>query len=325
MTSRLADKRGAFVLSLDFELMWGLKGSRAEAGYAANVLGARRAVPQLLELFREFGTGCTWATVGFLMFGCRDALMAALPRRRPRGRPGGSCSYSHLDAIGTDEASDPLHYGRSLVERIAACPRQEIATHTFSHYCCLDGGWDDDAFAQDIRAARAAAGGLGLETRSIVFPRNQLCARALDICCSEGIRAYRGSGPHWFNQPAARRDEGRLRRSARLAASYAPGWRSGAVEAGQAHGMVNVPASRFLRPCSGGLAAALQLSSIRQNMRHAARTGKIFHLWFHPHNFGRRTGENLALLRSILAEQARLQAQTGWPSLTMAEAAEQLA
>ena len=58
---------GALVISLDFELHWGVRDKRPVDGpYRENLLGAREAIPQMLDLFEEFGVAATWATVGFL-------------------------------------------------------------------------------------------------------------------------------------------------------------------------------------------------------------------------------------------------------------------
>src|SRR4029077_3991678 len=74
---------GAFVLSLDFELMGGVRDKRTIADYGANIRGVRQAVPALLDLFAERGIACTWVTVGLLFFGTSKAMLAALPARQP--------------------------------------------------------------------------------------------------------------------------------------------------------------------------------------------------------------------------------------------------
>ena len=50
--------------------------------------------------------------------------------------------------------------------------------------------------------------------------------------------------------------------------------------------------------------------------------GGIFHLWWHPHDFGVHLAENLRAVRDILGWFARLRDAYGMESLTMAEAAE---
>src|SRR5690606_11708379 len=92
---------------------------------------------------------------------------AVLPRYRdPRFDP-------YVEAVGEDEESDPLHYAPSLITRIAATPRQEIATHTYSHFFCHDALTGADAFRADLQSAVAIAAERGFLLRSIVFPRDQ--------------------------------------------------------------------------------------------------------------------------------------------------------
>ena len=56
-------------------------------------------------------------------------------------------------------------------------------------------------------------------------------------------------------------------------------------------------------------------------MRSAAKKNEIFHIWWHPHNFGVDTEENLAFLSRVLEEYAELREQYGMKSMTMAELA----
>lgn len=314
--------RGGFVLSLDFELMWGVRSSRTIEAYAANVLGVRTMVPRMLDLLVRHDLGCTWATVGLVFFDDRDAMMAALPTVRPAYGDTRLSSYSYLDEVGRDERSDPYHFGRSLVRLIAGCPRQEIATHTFSHYFCLAEGHTPAAFAADLDAAVKVAAAEGVSLRSIVFPRNQVRDDVLPLCRAAGLEVYRGTGPG-----VRADDNGVVRRGMRLLGSYLDTGQLGtSVQAGP-HGMTDVPASLFLRPYSRRLSFAepMKRTRILDAMRLAARHGRLFHLWFHPHNFGVDQDENFALMTAIAEEAARLRDAFGWPTLTMAQAAGQVA
>ena len=84
----------------------------------------------------------------------------------------------------------------------------------------------------------------------------------------------------------------------------------------------NVPASQFLHPCTGRLAAfhPLHLRTIKRGMRRAAQSGRGYHLWWHPHNFGRDLEVNLGGLEEILLYFRRLHDDFGMGSYTMAEA-----
>jgi hypothetical protein len=63
----------------------------------------------------------------------------------------------------------------------------------------------------------------------------------------------------------------------------------------------------------------LRLHRVKQGMTAAARTGGIFHLWWHPHNFGVDIEENLALLEAILGHYRLLSDTYGMQSRCMAD------
>src|SRR5215469_8798579 len=76
---------GALVISLDFELHWGVRDKRPVDGpYRENLVGARQAIPQMLDVFEEFGIAATWATVGFLFARNRQERQEFSPAIRPK-------------------------------------------------------------------------------------------------------------------------------------------------------------------------------------------------------------------------------------------------
>jgi peptidoglycan/xylan/chitin deacetylase (PgdA/CDA1 family) len=307
------------IISLDFELMWGVRDQLNITRYGANILGVRDALPRILELFEEFDIRATWATVGLLFCENRDELMASLPPIRPTYRQKAFSNYNYLGEVGNNEREDPYYFGISLLKAVKDCPGQEIATHTFSHYYCLEQGQTPDQFGADIDAATAAAGRRGIELKSIVFPRNQYDTQHLEIASARGLRTFRGSERSWLYQPAAADEQFILRRAGRLADQYLnisghhiqhPEWKGGLIE---------VASSRFLRPYSTALARLdnLRLARIRRAIDVAALKNGIFHLWWHPHNFGLNTDENLAFLRAILDHFAKVRDTQGMRSSRM--------
>jgi len=316
---------GVFVISLDFELLWGVRDQRTIADYGANILGVRQAVPALLDLFAERNIACTWATVGLLFFATNRAMLAGLPARKPRYTNARISSYHYLDEVGADEEHDPYYFGLSLIRRILDYPAQEIGTHTFSHFYCLEDGGDVEAFRADLEAARAAAGSLGIKLASIVFPRNQIHPAHLSVCREFGLRAFRGNERVWFHRGRRECEQTRLVRASRLADSYLPIGSTHDHEPALVDGMVDVPASRFLRPVGKSTALErLRLLRITSAMETAARRRRLFHLWWHPHNFGVDLEENLAFLRGILDYFRTLQERYGMRSMTMAAVADEV-
>lgn len=120
-----------------------------------------------------------------------------------------------------------------------------------------------------------------------------------------------------------------MRRALRLADSYVPisGRNDQRVRGVDANGMVDVPASRFLRPYSARLGRldGIRAARIVSDMRHAAKTDQIYHLWWHPHNWGLHLEENLGFLRSLLDEFASLRRRYQFESCNMDDIAQQCA
>jgi peptidoglycan/xylan/chitin deacetylase (PgdA/CDA1 family) len=319
-----AERAGAFVVSLDFELHWGLHDKWSTGGYRRNLLGVREAIPGMLALFREFDVHATWAAVGLLCFESKRELLDGLPGRRPSYVRSELSSYRLLDEIGENERDDPFHFGPSLVRRIAETPNQELGTHTFSHYYCLEAGQTLADFRADLEAAVSVMRRrVGRTPRSIVFPRNQISAAAVAVCGELGMVAYRGNPPGWAYQARADGEESPARRAFRLADAYAPLTGTSSQPRPSGVAPVDVTASRYLRPYARSLhrLESLRLRRITADLEYAATRGRMFHLWWHPHDFGGHVAENLHVLRQILVQFDALRARHGMTSLTMAEAA----
>lgn len=322
-----ASGRGALVISLDFELLWGVHDSLgAGGGYRRHLLGAREAIPRMLDLFAEYGVGATWATVGFLFAEGREELEYYSPNLRP----------TYLDPrrdpyrlpVGESERTDPLLFAPSLIRQIAATPRQEIASHTYSHYYSLEPGQTVEQFRADLDAAVAIAAAKGHKVRSLVVPRHQVRRDYLPAIAAAGFTAHRTLERNFLNVPSATGREPRLRRGLRLLDAFvsltganAVGWESTKPDE---HGLVDVRESRFLRPAfeRTRLLEPLRVRRIVTAMEGAARSGRIFHLWWHPHNFGADPAANLANLRQVLESFRRLEGEGLMGSLTMAEVAD---
>ena len=320
----MSGRQGGLIISLDFELNWGTWSEVSLDRNRKRLEETRRVIPRLLELFTEYNVHATWATVGFLFCGSRDELMD----RRPRAVPGYTVAtdpYRFARSIGRDEAEDPFHFAPSLIRLIADTPHQEIGTHTYSHMCCLEQGASAEAFRADLEAAREVAEGFDLRPRSLVFPKNQVNQAFLAVCEDIEVQSFRGARAHWIY--AAREDaaNGRIFRGLRLIDSYLPLTGPEASFPGAESRRIPqaVDAGRFLRPWSPALRGfeALRLKRITGALDAAAEQGALYHLWWHPHNFGVHAQQNLDFLRRILDHVAALQAGGRMVSLGMDEAA----
>jgi peptidoglycan/xylan/chitin deacetylase (PgdA/CDA1 family) len=314
---------GKLVISLDFELMWGVRDHRSQANYGDAVLGVRKAVPEMLKLFQAHGVRATWATVGFLLAKNRRHLLEYVPETLPDYKNEALSPYKAVfSEMGSSESDDPFHFGRSLFEQMVDTPGQEIGTHTFSHYYCLEDGQTDEAFEADLLAALRISDDSGVKVASIVFPRNQMTDRHVAICARHGVRSFRGNPEGFAYRSRPNGENTPLVRALRLADSFAPVLGRHSYDTARQQGnSIDVKASRFLRPYSPKLGNlhGLSVAHIIKEMRSAAKKGEIYHLWWHPHNFGRNTEINLAHLRSILGEFEKLREGCGMMSVNMGD------
>lgn len=320
---------GTFVISLDYELHWGVRDKRTVEAYRENLLGTRQAVPAMLRLFSEYGIRATWATVGFLFFDRKEELLAHLPATRPEYTNANLSPYPVLGEIGPDEAADPYHFGLDLLRQIQATPGQEVATHTFCHYYALEAGQTAAAFRADLAAAVAAGRRIGVNIKSLVFPRNQYNAAYLAIGRELGLTSYRGNEQHWIYKERSEEQQALWKRGARLLDAYVnlSGHHTFRLpDVAGPYPPFNIPASRFLRPWSRKTAIGeeLRLRRIEAGMTHAARHGEVFHLWWHPENFGANLPQNMANLTRLARHFDRLRAAHGFESATMGELADRL-
>jgi peptidoglycan/xylan/chitin deacetylase (PgdA/CDA1 family) len=320
------DKVGSFIISLDCELYWGVRDKRRLDEYRENLIGDRQVVPRLLSLFDTYGIHATWAFVGFLFFSDRRALLESLPAHLPSYRNPCYSPYRELDSVGENETEDPFHFGSELITEVLRHPGQEIASHTFSHFYCLEEGQTADEFREDLEANVRAAQRYGVDLKSIVFPRNQVNTDYLAICQELGIRAYRGNTPDWLYREMNEEQESRYRRALRYVDAFVPitGQRVTALSGKPERNSCNIRASRFLYPQYRWSTPfdVLRLARIKREMTAAARSGSCYHLWWHPHNFGVEQDANLDFLRRILDHFERLHQACGFTSRNMNEMAD---
>jgi len=314
------------VISLDFELMWGVRDKRSVFSYGEHIKGVHVVLPSLLESFKAYGIKATFATVGFLFAEDKEELMAILPKLKPGYTNNNLSPYNgYLNEIGQNEKDDPFHFAFSLLKLIQQYPEHEISTHTFSHYYCLENGQNTEEFEADLEAAYLAAQKIGVNFKSIVFPRNQYNFKYLKVCEKFGILAFRGNEEFAVFDHKSVHDDKLTNRLFRLLDAYINvyGHHIYSDEYIKKFQPYNIPSSRLLRYFHPKLAFldALKLKRIKDSMTVAAKTGKTYHLWWHPHNFGIHQDQHMAYLNDILNHFQKLKREYGFQSMTMADLA----
>lgn len=329
---------GIFTTSLDFELHWGgfekwnlPNGNGLTASgkkdYAKYFLNTRKVIPEMLELFKKYEVHVTWAAVGMLLHESKKALLANAPAVRPSYKDQELSAYHYIETIGIGEGeeSDPFHFAPTLVKQILSTAYQELGTHTFAHYYCNEDGQTIEQFQEDLRAAKRVAKNYGHELRSLVFPRNQFNDDYLKVCFEEGITAVRSNPLDWFWKIDSTQNESYWKRLNRgLDAYFSIGKKNtySLNSLSTRKGFpVCLPASRLLRPYNPKefILNDLKINRIKSEMTRAALQGEVYHLWWHPHNFGNYPEQSMKGLTMILEHFAYCCDRWNMQSLNMGE------
>ena len=324
---------GILTISLDFELHWGgfekwplqVSGS----GFQYYFLNTRKVIPAMLVLFEKYQIHVTWAGVGLLFHENKETLEKNIPAVKPSyvNRELSAYTYIEKHVIGESENDDPFHYAHSLVKQILATSHQELGSHTFSHFYCNEPGQTVDQFRADLQSAQTAAAMHGVELKSLVFPRNQFNDEYLKVCYEEGFEMVRSNPADWFWNIESTEHEGRWKRLNRGLDAYFPlgnkkTYRLRDIEVREGFPLC-LPASRLLRPYRPNefLLNPLKLDRIKSEMKNAAQQGEVYHLWWHPHNFGNYPEQSLHALEQLLKSFQKYSRQFGMESLNMGEVA----
>lgn len=311
-------KKGTLVISLDFELIWGIFDHADivnKKDYFDNTL---EVIPKILDCFNVNEVKATWATVGMLFNENWEEWQSNCPLNRP--------TYSNLKldpyAYGNthrDLGLDRFFFAPNLIREIQNATGQEIGTHTYSHYYCLETGQNKVQFVDDLDMAIKLANKFAISLKSLVFPRNQFNESYLECCAERQIVTVRFNPSVWYWDTMT--PQTFAMKIFRTADAYIPIGVKSYPEKSIKLAMPSCqPSSRFLRPQHKiGIINSLRLNRIKNEIIQAAKAGEIYHLWWHPHNFGIDPEGAIKALKSIL-EVYRYCAETfGMESKTMGE------
>ena len=315
---------GLFVISLDFELNWGVFDCISVEEYNENLNNVPEVINRLLELGKKYNINYTFATVGMLFNQNKEELLKSIPTIKPAYINEKYNSYRIVENAGNSEKEDKIHYAKSLIEKIKQYSNHEIASHTFSHFYCKELGQNITSFEDDLKSFSKVADNTNIKLKSIVFPKNQINELYLSLCKKYGITSYRGTEKSFLYKPKAEGKTALITRFLRLLDSYvnitgANIYKPKDLNNGE---IINIPSSRFLRPFNQKIhfLENYKIRRITNGMKKAAETNSIYHLWWHPHNFGKNLEENFKNLEKIFAEYKKLNKNNSFSSVTMTKA-----
>lgn len=312
------NRKGTLIISLDFELIWGVFDHveiTNKKEYFDNTL---HVIPKILECFVKNDVHATWATVGMLFNDNWDEWETNKPKNKP------TYSNTNLDAYvyGTKYKNanlDRFFFAPNIIKDIQQVKGQEIGTHTYSHYYCLATGQNKEQFEDDLDLAIKLATKFNISLTSLVFPKNQYNKEYLDCCANRGILSVRSNPNVWYWNTLA--PQTIITKMYRTADAYVSlGSKSYLENSLVLENPLSQPSSRFLRPQHKlELLNSLRLNRIKNEIIQAARKGEVYHLWWHPHNFGIDPKGAIKSLNSILEVYTYCKDTFGMESKTMEE------
>ena len=309
--------KGTFVISLDFELLWGVFDKIDYRYYADYFMNTRKIIPEILEAFENSEIGCTWATVGMLFNESWEEWKMNIPDEKPDYDNISLSAYDFGNKIQSTE-TEKLCFAPDLVRLISQTKGQELGTHTYSHYYCLEKGQRVEQFRADMMMAKALAQKLDCHLKSLVFPRNQFNSDYLEVCNEMNLKSIRSNPSNWYwNNVEKNNLKHKIYRTLdAYSGKQDKDYKSSELE--NLDGIVAQKSSRFLRPYSSNkILNKLRLKRILSEMETCAKKGTIYHLWWHPHNFGANPFENMKDLHVIIGKFQELQNKYGFQSLNM--------
>ena len=322
---------GIFTISLDFELHWGVFDKKNREDRKTCYRNTIAVMPRILELFAKYGVHATWATVGSLMAADRYQWERLKPAVQPAYMIARYSPYRWVTENGLLEEHYWAHFAPDSVAQVLQYPGQELGTHTFSHFYCLEMQSEPAAFGADLEAAIRAAALFSSRPVSLVFPRNQFNPVLLKTCYEYGIRTVRSNPSEWYWSPVTNAGAGLIRKFARTADAYVQiGSRRSSYPLSTIRIIpgepLQIPASRFLQPWRVKYQFANQwrVNRLMQEMKLAALHNECYHLWWHPENFGDYPEENLKGLERLLQQYRQCNEQYGMASWNMGEYAQEL-
>ena len=283
--------KGIFVVSLDTELAWGRLTRSDLQKYIPYFRRTRDAIHGILSLCERYEVSFTWAIVGRLLLrppSLRDAYM---------------------------------WYGQDIVSAIMNCKvPQEIGCHSFSHIYYNSCSFREASF--DLECCRNVFKAWGLAPRSFVFPGNKV--RYLSLLKQYGFTCFRG--PTYNGQF----NKNFLIVTSPLRFLHRLFFGPPVVKPKIAAGLVNIPGCMLFRvPNFKNFSIwykifHYQVIIAKKGLLKAANNGMVFHLWFHPFNFGYRTKYMLSALNDILAFAVKLRNMDKIDILTMRQIAQRI-
>jgi hypothetical protein len=308
---------GYFLISLDFEMQWGRFDKVVLDDIRKKELeNTLQLIPRMLELFQENKIAATWAVVGMMFNKDKRAWMSNIPESIPYYSSQNLSPYQYFENLDFDENLNKYFFSPEIIALISNTKKQELASHTYSHYYGLEKGQTIENFKSDLEKVVSISN----DIKSLVLPRNQFNINYLSVCKTLDFSTIRTNPSSWYWKAHS---DGLLKRLFRFIDAFNFFSYSKCIHLNFFNKQIStpyfLPSSRFLRSWlpNKKVINYFKLQRILIEMSFAAKYNRYYHIWWHPENFGKYPEQCLQELNIIIAHYKKLNNQFGFKSTTM--------
>ena len=276
-----------------------------------------------MKIFKKYNIHATWATVGALLAENEEEFLKYRPEHFAPQTAEMLSKLGIYPEKDTSKCPREMLFAPKLVKMVSETSGQEIGTHTFSHYYCDIATSSTDDFLNDINAAKAIMKDKGFECNSIVFPRNQVSQKYIEALTQASVTVYRGVESGWLVK--AKKTLRKIGLLLWYGDNYIPvqkcqSYHPSEIRDGK---LFNVRNTRFFKPYRPKyrLIEKLKVWRYKAEIRHAAKKGEVYHIYWHPHNFAEYTDINFAQMEQLLKTFKDMNERYGMTSKNMSELA----
>lgn len=283
----MTNSNGFFLISLDFESMWGSIGSKDYNGFVERTKYEREIIAGILERFKKHQIHSTWGIVGAMACHSKEEAIKLNPN---------NIHYPewNVDTHQIIDNATSEYFLSDLVLNVSTLPYTEIASHTFTHVYFKNPCVTEEDATKELELSKKVLSNYG-DVNTVIFPRNQIDDCKIRLLNECGYNIYRGTITRLF-----RNNKYFEFLNCYLPISKKTSYPISTIKA--IEGVYNIPASMFLRFYNKKLKVfeKLKLNRIKREMKRSAEKHLVFHLWFHPHNLGTNLEKNFAILDNLL-------------------------
>ncbi|MBH0036787.1 polysaccharide deacetylase family protein [Pseudoalteromonas sp. NZS71_1] len=309
---------GKFIISLDFEKSWGFNDIIKDESDFEKFVQIDNIVNSILELFDMYSISATWAVVTGMIKDNEKKynLESVIKHREPEFQ-----TSNFISLLKNENINEKTY--TTAIEKLLN-NNQEVASHSHTHIYLNDVEIDESIILEDLKLSNNKIKDITRNSKqSIVFPRNQITHEIINKLPNLGFSQYRGTNSTISD--AVSEEVNIFTKIIRVLDSYVPLMGpSFSIAKLDSVGMVNIPASRYLRIKSSHSLNLIHLSRVKAEMTQSAKKMKNYHLWWHPHNFTTNKQSSLYMLNEILKHYEVLKSLYGYENATMAEVGREL-